>query len=119
MRKHFIGAVVALTTLLRVTAGAACGHTNDGTDYCGPERIQLLYIASSGAVYVRMSSVFSPLPTGFACSLVSGQYALLDTKSNGFKQVYSTLLTAHLSGAPVTVVMDPQKAQCTISYVTL
>lgn len=99
-------------------ASADCGHSGN-IDYCGPELIQLLYVTASGAVYVQMTSPLTPPPAGFLCSPVAGTYLLLNAQAPNFKQLYAALLSARMTGAAVTVVLDPTQSQCTISYVTV
>jgi hypothetical protein len=117
----FIRRILSLALLLWPTASAlaACAHSATGNDYCGPEPISLLYVDSSGAVYVSPSSLLSPKPSGFACTPVSGAYFLLSPNNASFKQIYATLLSARIAGAPVTIVSDPSQSACTILYVTL
>jgi|HubBroStandDraft_6_1064221.scaffolds.fasta_scaffold193085_2 hypothetical protein len=98
---------------------AACAHSATGNDYCGPELISVLYIDGSGAIYVRPTSTLSPAPAGFVCAPVSGAYFLLSPNNANFKQIYAALLSARVSGAPVTMVSDPAQPICTILYVTL
>jgi hypothetical protein len=97
---------------------AQCGHS-EGVDYCGPELIQLLSITSSSAIYVQLTTPLSPAPAGFGCTPVSGRYFVLPPAIRNFKQIYATLLSARVSGAPVTVVADPTQPTCTVLYVTL
>ncbi len=94
----------------------ACGHAGS-TDFCGPEKIGMLYVTSSGNVYVSPSS--SLVGNGVVCSPLSGQYAVLSSLAANFKEVYATLLAAKLSDYQVKLVMDPTQSQCTITYVTL
>ena len=97
---------------------AHCGHSG-GVDYCGPELMQLLYITSSGAVYVRPTSPLNPAPSGFVCTPLSGEYFVLHSQAANFKQIYAALLSARVSGAPVTLVADPAQPTCTVLYITL
>ena len=113
--------LVALGLFLWPPVGvlAACGHAASGNDYCGPELIGLLDVDGSGAVYVRPTSALSPTPAGFACKPVSGAYFVLSPSNGNFRQIYAALLSARISGAPVTIVSDPAQSACTILYVTL
>ena len=104
--------------LLPMSGAVACGHS-EGTDFCGPEVIQKLYVAQSGAVYISVPSLMQHLPQGFTCTLISNEYVQLSPASSAFKQIYAALLSARLAGAPVTLVMDPTQSQCTVSYVVL
>lgn len=97
---------------------AACVHALD-TDYCGPELIRLVYVSSAGPVYVQPSTSLEPAPQGFMCKPVAGRYFLLESNAPNFKQIYATLISARVSGAPVTIVADPTRSVCTIAYVTL
>jgi hypothetical protein len=107
---------VAACLPVRVIAG--CGHSS-GVDFCGPELISLLYVTGSGLVYVQPTSSLMPAPAGFTCSPVSGSYFVLDPKASNFKQIYAALLSARISGAPITLVADPAQPTCTILYITL
>jgi len=114
-----------LGTLVQILAAcvpagvyAQCGHS-EGVDYCGPELIQLLYVTSSSAIYVQPTSLLNPAPAGFVCTPVSGHYFVLHPEIRNFKQIYATLLSARVSGAPVTLVADPTQPTCTVLYVTL
>jgi hypothetical protein len=100
-------------------AFAVCAHSGTGNDYCGPELISVLYIDGSGAIYVRPTTALSPAPAGFVCAPVSGAYFLLSPNNTNFKQIYAALLSARVSGAPVTLVSDPAQPICTILYITL
>ena len=100
------------------SAYADCGHVGS-TDYCGPELIQLLYVSANGAVYVQPSTSLATPPAGFLCKPVAGAYLLLNPAAANFKPIYAVLLSARMSGAPVTLILDPGQAQCTITYVTL
>jgi hypothetical protein len=109
--------------MVSLTAGmssayADCGHAGT-TDYCGPELIQLLYVSANGAVYVQPSTPLAAPPVGFLCKPVAGAYLVLNPAAANFKQIYATLLAARISAAPVTLILDPGQAQCTITYVTL
>jgi hypothetical protein len=108
---------VALAAMVP-SAYADCGHAGN-TDYCGPELIQLLYVSANGAVYVQPSTSLVTPPAGFLCKPVAGAYLMLSPAAANFKQIYATLLSARLSGASVTLILDPSQAQCTITYVTL
>jgi hypothetical protein len=113
------GFFAAVGLVAAAPASASCTHATDGTDSCGPELIHLLYVTASGAVYVQPSSSLTPAPTGFNCKPVAGAYLTLSPQAINFKPLYALLLSARLSGAPVTMVMDPLQPQCTISYVTM
>jgi hypothetical protein len=109
----------AMCVSILVFAGStafACGHSGS-TDFCGPEKIGLLYVTTSGNVFVLPSS--SLIGNGVACTPLSGQYAVLSAAAPNFKEVYATLLAAKLSDYQVKLVMDPTQTQCTITYVTL
>ena len=109
----------ALLLLPTASALAVCAHTAAGNDYCGPELVSLLYIDSSGAVYVKPSTPLAPTPAGFACRPVAGSYFVLNQSNANFKQIYAALLSARIAGAPLMVVSDPSQSSCTILYVTL
>jgi hypothetical protein len=94
----------------------ACGHAG-ATDFCGPEKIGMLYVTTSGNVYVLPSSTL--VGNGVVCTPLSGQYAVLSSAAPNFKEVYATLLAAKLSDYQVKLVLDPTQSQCTITYVTL
>lgn len=118
--KRFVRALLALGFVaLPSAAFAICAAGTAGTAYCGPEVIQLIYVSQSGAVYVQPTSNLSPAPANFPCTPAAGAYFVLNPTSPAFKQIYTVLLSARLSGAPVTMVTDPTQATCTISYVTL
>jgi hypothetical protein len=112
------GAVAVLASFLPAGLFADCLHAVN-TDYCGPELIRLLYVTSAGAVYVQPSTALEPAPQGFVCKPVAGAYFVLDANAPNFKQIYATLLSARVAGAPVTIVADPARSTCTILYVTL
>ena|SRR5579862_568525 len=118
MQSFLRTALQCSAALLPMSGAMACTHSN-GTDVCGPEVIQTLYVAQSGSVYVSVPSLQQALPQGFACTVISNQYVLLNPAAAAFKQIYAALLSAKLAGAPVTLVMDPTQNQCTISYVLL
>jgi len=118
MKKLLRAALLTAASCLPGAVFAACGH-NSGVDFCGPELVSLIYVTSSGLVYVAPTTPLAPTPPGFACSPVSGRYFVLEPNAGNFKQIYAALLTARVSGAPVTLVADPAKATCTIVYVTL
>ena len=117
--KKLLGTMVQILAAC-VPAGvyAQCGHS-EGVDYCGPELIQLLYITSSSAIYVELTTPLNPAPAGFGCTPVSGRYVVLRPEVRNFKQIYATRLSARVSGASVTVVADPTQPSCTVLYVTL
>ena len=108
-------AIGALT--LSGEALATCYHTPDGTDLCGPEPVQQLYVTANGGIYVMPTSSLIALPPRFGCTPVAGSYFALDPKSANYKQIYASLLSARMSGAPVTFVLDPAQRQCTLSYI--
>ena len=111
--------LLALAGAAPAAVFAICGHGQDGTDYCGPELIRQLYITKMGTGDVRPTTPLTPLPSGFACAPVSGTWFILDPAAPNFKQLYAALLSARVSGAPVTLVTDPTKHDCTISYIEL
>jgi hypothetical protein len=114
---HALRLAIHTVTLLCVARTAlACGHAG-ATDFCGPEKIGMLYVTTSGNVYVLPSSML--VGNGVACTPLSGQYAVLSSAAPNFKEVYATLLAAKLSDYQVKLVMDPTQSQCTITYVTL
>jgi hypothetical protein len=117
MKKLLRAAFLAAICLPAMGYGA-CGHSVS-VDYCGPELLSLIYVNTSGLVYVRPTTSLTPTPAGFACQPVSGAYFVLNPNAPNFKQVYATLLSARVSGAPVTLVADPALSSCTILYVTL
>jgi hypothetical protein len=108
--------ICTLTLLGAANAALACGHAGS-TDFCGPEKIGLLYVTTSGNVYVQPSSTL--VGNGVVCTPLSGQYAVLSAAAQNFKEVYATLLAAKLSDYQIKLVMDPTQSQCTITYVTL
>lgn len=118
MKKLVHAAALFLSLCNPAAVFSDCGHVV-GTDYCGPELISLLYVTASGYLYVRPTTPLSPAPQGFVCTPVSGSYFVLPPSAPNFKQVYAALLTARVSGAPVTIVADPSQSACTITYVTL
>ncbi len=105
-----------LALLGAANAALACGHAGS-TDFCGPEKIGLLYVTTSGNVYVQPSSAL--VGNGVVCTALSGQYAVLSASAPNFREVYATLLAAKLSDYQIKLVMDPTQSQCTITYVTL
>jgi hypothetical protein len=117
--KGLVRAVIGvLGSCLPAGVFASCLHAVD-TDYCGPELMRLIYVTSAGPVYVQPSTSLEPAPTGFVCKPVAGGYFLLDSNAPNFKQIYATLISARVAGAPVTIVADPGRPVCTIAYVTL
>lgn len=119
MKETMRAALLVLAGSSSAGAFAMCGHGANGVDYCGPELIQQLYVTEKGSIYVRPTSSLSPAPPGFACTPVSGVYLVLDPTAANFKQLYAALLSARLSAAPVTIVTDPNKSECTITYVEI
>jgi hypothetical protein len=105
--------------LLSSGAHAICAAGTGGTAYCGAEVIQLLYVSQTGVVYVQPTSSLNPAPANFPCTPVGGSYFVLQPTAAAFKQIYSLLLSARISGAPITMVSDPTQSACTISYVTM
>jgi hypothetical protein len=118
LKKLVRAASLLLSLCLPVGAFGACGHVT-GVDYCGPELISLLYVTASGYLYVQPTTPLSPTPQGFVCTPASGIYFVLAPSAPNFKQIYAALLSARVSGAPVTIVADPSQSTCTITYVTL
>jgi hypothetical protein len=117
--KGFLRAAPAvLASCLPAAVFASCLHAVD-TDYCGPELIRLIYVTSAGPVYVQPTTALEPAPQGFVCKPVAGGYFILDSNAPNFKQIYATLISARVAGAPVTIVADPARSTCTIIYVTL
>ncbi len=111
-------AIAVLVSSLPAVTFADCIHAVN-TDYCGPELIRLIYVTSAGPVYVQPTTSLEPAPQGFLCKPVAGAYFVLDPNAPNFKQVYATLISARVAGAPVTIVADPARSTCTILYVTL
>jgi hypothetical protein len=112
-----LSTAVCLATLLCAGSTAlACGHSGS-TDFCGPEKIGVLYTTTNGNVFVLPSSGL--IGNGVVCTPLSGQYAVLSAAAPNFREVYATLLAAKLSDYQVKLVMDPNQTQCTITYVTL
>ena len=110
--QYLLGAFAGIA-MTAGTAGA-CGHSG-ATDYCGPELIAMIYVTSSGNVYLQPSSSWG----GVVCTPVSGTYAVLLASAANFKQLYALLLSAKVSNNQVQMVMDPAQSTCTITYVTL
>ncbi len=111
-------AVLVVATCHPAGVFGACAHV-EGTDYCGPELVSVIYVTASGAIYVRPTSPLTPVPSGFVCKPVSGEYFVLAPSAPNFKQMYAALLSARVSGAEVTIAADPSQSTCTIAYVTL
>lgn len=113
---RFVLSLLGAFTGIAMAAGtaSACGN-GEGTDYCGPELITMIYVTSSGDVYIKPSSAWN----GVVCAPVSGTYAVLRPSAANFKQIYALLLSAKLSGNQVEIDMDRAQSTCTIAYVTL
>ena len=111
-------ALAVLASGLPAAVFASCLHAVN-TDYCGPELIRLIYVTTAGPVYVQPTTSLDPAPPGFVCKPVAGAYFILESSTPNFKQIYATLISARVAGAPVTIVADPARSACTIIYVTL
>jgi hypothetical protein len=85
---------------------------------CGPNscsgQISLLYVQASGDIYVGMVGGLA----GLNCSPVSGLYTTLYSSSPNVKLIYSTLLSAQMTGRSVTIRIVDGSVGCGITYVT-
>ena len=118
MKRLLRVALLTVASCLPWAVFATCGHSG-GVDYCGPDVVGLIYVTSSGLVYVQPAGPLNAAPRGFVCAPAGGSYFVLEPNATNFKQIYAALLTARVSGAPVTLVADPAKSTCTLMYVTL
>jgi hypothetical protein len=111
--------VASALVIVPAASWATCARDAEGSDVCGSEQIQTLYVTQTGAVYVTPTSSLAPSSTGFSCAPVAGRYLLLNSTAPNFKALYAAILSARVVGAPVTLVMDPTQSACTIAYAIL
>lgn len=84
-------------------------------DHCASVYVDTLYAESTGGVYVGTSGDESVLN----CHAVANVYVTLPGDMAGADTVYSTLLSAQVSGKRVTIQVDDNSTGCVIQYVTL
>lgn len=109
MKRLFLVCLAAMIPCLGLAENAACGQ------YFCSGQIQTLYVTMAGDIYVRLVGGFS----GVTCTPSGGAYATLQTSSPNLRPMYATLLTAQMTGRPVTLRFVDGSAGCTIQYVTM
>ncbi|OLF75153.1 hypothetical protein AWH60_11050 [Pseudoalteromonas haloplanktis] len=99
-----------LFSALSLTASAACVSTG-----CSGVYVDTLYVNASGIIYIGTSGDEKAM----SCSAVSDVYATLNITKPGADAIYSTLLSAQMSGKLVYVRTVDNSSQCEVLYVTL
>ncbi|WP_161829287.1 hypothetical protein [Steroidobacter agaridevorans] len=80
---------------------------------CEDESILAMMTTSTGDVYVKTSGDMSSL----SCTRSQGVYATLIHGTEGFKQIYATLLAHYMAGMPISIRINENSIGCTIGYV--
>jgi hypothetical protein len=107
-----IPAPIVLMLLAHSSAfAAACADTS-----CSGQ-ISLLDVEANGDAYVGLVGGLAGL-TGCTPNNGEEQYLTLSASSPNMKLIYATLLSAQMTGRPVTIVASANSNGCLIRYVT-